>query len=60
MPKSFTDQQRDQILKKLLSNGKKLFSRFGLQKTTVDEIARIVAFLKALFIFFQIQRGAFL
>ncbi|NLD99906.1 MAG: TetR/AcrR family transcriptional regulator [Fibrobacter sp.] len=60
MPKSFSPQQRDQILKMLLANGKELFSRFGLQKTTVEEIARKCGISKgAFYLFFNSKEELF-
>lgn len=38
MPRHFTDEEREQLRKKLLSSAKKLFLQYGLNKTTVSDI----------------------
>jgi AcrR family transcriptional regulator len=40
MPKAWNDQEKELIQKNLKEEGKKLFERYGLQKTTVDEIVQ--------------------
>jgi AcrR family transcriptional regulator len=60
MPKSFTQLQRDHILQKLLFNGKELFSHFGLNKTTVEELARKSGISKgAFYLFFASKEELF-
>ncbi len=39
MVRAFSDAEKESIRQKLLSVGDELFSRFGLKKTSVDEIA---------------------
>jgi AcrR family transcriptional regulator len=39
MPKAFSDQEKEIIGNRLLENGHRLFSAFGLKKTSVEEIA---------------------
>ena len=49
MPKGFTGRERDLIRKKLFSEGTRLFEQYGIQKTTVDEIARSAGISKGSF-----------
>ncbi|MBN1700142.1 MAG: TetR/AcrR family transcriptional regulator [Spirochaetales bacterium] len=39
MPKGFTEQEKELIRDKLLTEGARLFDQYGVQKTTVDDIA---------------------
>ena len=38
MPKTFTAKEKEIIRKTLLSNGKELFSKYGLKKTSITEL----------------------
>lgn len=40
MPRGFTEQERQKIYETLMDEGKQLFSRFGLKKTSVGELAK--------------------
>lgn len=60
MPRSFTSSERDTIHKNLIFNGKKLFARYGLRKTTVEEIARKSGISKgAFYLFFSSKEQLF-
>lgn len=49
MPKGFTDRDKERIRKELLRKGQVHFTRYGLKKTSVDELARTVGIAKGSF-----------
>ncbi len=54
MPKGFTDQEKKNIELSLISAGKDAFGRFGIKKTSVDELAKSAGISKgAFYMFFQ-------
>ena len=54
MPKAWSEREKELIKKTLLSEGKTLFEKYGLQKTTVDEIVNAAQISKGSFyIFYQ-------
>ena len=52
MPKAWSEREKGLIKAAMRSEGRKLFEKFGLQKTTVDEIARAAMISKGAFYFF--------
>lgn len=52
MPRAFTDVERERIRERLLAAGRELFSRYGLRKTTVEELARAAGIAKGTFYLF--------
>jgi len=52
MPKAWSEREKELVKKSLLSEGKKLFEKYGLQKTTVDEIVRAARISKGAFYLF--------
>lgn len=52
MPRPWSEKEKGIIRKTLLTEGKKLFEKYGLQKTTVDEIARAARISKGSFYLF--------
>lgn len=52
MAKAFTQEQKEKIKEKLLSEGRQLFEKYGLTKTTVDEIVERVGISKGAFYLF--------
>lgn len=42
MTRSFSDTEKRDITKKLLSTGKEMFERYGLKKTSIEELTRAV------------------
>jgi AcrR family transcriptional regulator len=61
MPKAFTQSQIDQIRLALLQKGREYFIRYGLKKTSVDDIARAVGIAKGSFYrFFESKEALFL
>ena len=49
MPRAFTKQEQAVINERLLESGAKLFGRYGLRKTTVEEITRDAGISKGSF-----------
>ncbi|WP_455382150.1 TetR/AcrR family transcriptional regulator [Salinispira pacifica] len=49
MPRSFSDQEITAIRERLLSEGRRLFERYGLGRTTVDDLARAAGIAKGSF-----------
>jgi AcrR family transcriptional regulator len=49
MPKGFTEHEKELIRKRLLEQGYKLFSAYGLKKTNVEEIAQAAGISKGAF-----------
>jgi len=60
MVKSFDENERDLIRRKLLEKGRQIFEIYGLKKTTVDEITQAVGIAKGSFYnFFQSKEELF-
>lgn len=60
MPKSFTIQDKQHINHRLMEKGKELFARFGIKKTTVEDITNAVAISKGSFYqFFDSKENLF-
>jgi len=61
MPKAFTQSQIDQIRLALLQKGQEYFIRYGLKKTSIDDIARAVGIAKGSFYrFFESKEALFM
>lgn len=58
MPKAFSEDERELIGKRLLEQGYKLFSAYGLRKTNVEEIARAAGISKGAFYRFYESKEA--
>lgn len=52
MPKGFSEQEKKTIRVKLMQNGSELFVKYGLKKTSVDDITRSVGISKGAFYLF--------
>lgn len=52
MPKAWSKQEKEIIRKSLINESMKLFEKYGLQKTTVDEIVRAAGISKGSFYLF--------
>ena len=52
MPKAWSKQEKEIIRKNLINESRKLFEKYGLQKTTVDEIVRAARISKGSFYLF--------
>jgi AcrR family transcriptional regulator len=52
MPKSFSNSEKEWIKNKLLEEGYKLFEKYGVQKTSIDQIIRKVGISKGSFYLF--------
>lgn len=61
MPKGFTDHEKELINQRLLEQGYKLFSTYGLKKTSVEEIANAAGISKgAFYIFYESKEALFM
>ena len=49
MPRSFTEQEEETIRALLFKSGEEMFSRYGLKKTSIDELARAAGIAKGSF-----------
>ncbi|MGB9202198.1 TetR/AcrR family transcriptional regulator, partial [Methanobacterium sp.] len=49
MPKTFTDKEKEIIRKTLISQGKILFSKYGLKKTSITELTNIAGIAQGTF-----------
>lgn len=52
MPKTFSEQEREYIKNKLKTESQLLFSKYGVKKTTIDEIVKRVKIPKGTFYLF--------
>jgi AcrR family transcriptional regulator len=52
MPKAWSKEEKEIIRKNLINESRKLFEKYGLQKTTVDEIVRAARISKGSFYLF--------
>ena len=59
MPKGFSDHEKELIRNKLLEQGRKQFSAYGLKKTNIDEIAGAAGISKGAFYLFYESKEAF-
>jgi AcrR family transcriptional regulator len=61
MPKGFTEHEKDLIGKRLLEQGYKLFSAYGLRKTSVEELAQAAGISKgAFYLFYESKEALFM
>jgi AcrR family transcriptional regulator len=61
MPKAFTEYEKELIGKRLLEQGTRLFSAYGLKKTSLEEIARAAGISKgAFYIFYGSKEALFM
>ena len=58
MPKAFTEYEKEIIRKRLLEQGNKQFSTYGLKKTNIDELATAVGISKGAFYLFYPSKEA--
>ena len=58
MPKGFSEQEKERISKRLLEQGYRLFSAYGLKKTNVEEIALAAGISKGAFYNFYESKEA--
>ena len=49
MPRSFTEKEKEKITEALIKTGMEKFGRYGLKKTTIDEIVRDAGIAKGSF-----------
>ncbi|MBN2240598.1 MAG: TetR/AcrR family transcriptional regulator [Dehalococcoidales bacterium] len=60
MPRAFTQPEMDLIRTRLLEKGREYFTRYGLKKTSVDELARSAGIAKGTFYRFFESKEALL
>ncbi|MGE5603139.1 MAG: TetR/AcrR family transcriptional regulator [Nitrososphaerales archaeon] len=61
MPKGFSEHEKDLIRQRLMAQGYKQFTAFGLKKTTVEELAAAAGISKgAFYLFFDSKEALFL
>ncbi len=61
MPKAFTQHERELIGKRLLEQGTRLFSAYGLKKTNIEELAQAAGISKgAFYIFYESKEALFM
>jgi AcrR family transcriptional regulator len=58
MPKAFTEHEKELISKRLLEQGYKLFSAYGLKKTNIEELAEATGISKGAFYNFYESKEA--
>lgn len=58
MPKAFTEQEREQIRKRLHEQGHRQFSAYGLRKTNIEELAEAAGISKGAFYLFYPSKEA--
>jgi AcrR family transcriptional regulator len=56
MPKGFTDHEKELIASRLLEQGYRLFSAYGLKKTNVEELAQAAGISKGAFYIFYASK----
>ena len=61
MPKAFTEHEKDLINKRLIEQGYKLFSVYGLKKTSIEELAQAAGISKgAFYLFYESKEALFM
>jgi len=61
MPKAFSEHEKEIIRAQMRENGKDLFEKQGLKKTSVDELAEVAGISKgAFYLFFESKEELFL
>lgn len=61
MPAPFSEEERGRIRNRLLASGESLFARYGLDKTSIDELAKSAGISKgAFYLFFDSKEDLFL
>lgn len=58
MPKAFTEQEKELIRKRLLEQGHRQFSAYGLRKTNIEELAEAAGISKGAFYLFYASKEA--
>lgn len=58
MPKAFTEREKELIRKRLLEQGHKQFSAYGLRKTNIEELAEAAGISKGAFYLFYASKEA--
>jgi AcrR family transcriptional regulator len=56
MPRAWNKKEKEAVKKSLLEEGQKLFEKYGLRKTTLDEIVKAARISKGAFYFFYASK----
>jgi AcrR family transcriptional regulator len=59
MPKGFSEREKELIGERLLEEGQRLFSAYGLKKTNIEEVATAAGISKGAFYLFYESKEAF-
>jgi AcrR family transcriptional regulator len=61
MPRAFTEEEKARIRERLLNAGRTCFTRYGLKKTTIDDLVRSVGIAKSSFyLFFESKEALYI
>ena len=61
MPRAFTDKERARIHDKLLDAGRSCFTRYGLKKTTIEDLVKLAGIAKSSFyLFFESKEALYI
>ena len=60
MPAGFTDTEKQKIKEGLIKEGRKLFSQYGLKKTTIKDITNAVGIAQGSFIISTLLKKNFI
>ena len=61
MPKGFSEREKELIRARLLENGRRAFSTYGLRKTSVEDLTRAIGISKgAFYIFYDSKEALFM
>ena len=58
MPRAFSEQEKELIRKRLLEQGHRQFSAYGLRKTNIEELAEAAGISKGAFYLFYASKEA--
>jgi AcrR family transcriptional regulator len=56
MPKGYSEREKEIIRTRLLENGRKAFATFGLRKTNIEDLTRVVGISKGAFYLFYASK----
>lgn len=61
MPKGYSEREKEIIRTRLLENGRKAFTAFGLRKTNIEDLTRVVGISKgAFYLFYESKEELFM
>ncbi len=60
MPRAFTEVEKEKIRERLFAAGRSCFTRYGLKKTTIDDLVKLAGIAKSSFyLFFESKEGLY-